>query len=278
MQFRARRIVEGLTSGMHRSPYFGHSVEFRQHRQYTWGDDPRHVDWKVWAKQDKYYVKQFEEETNVRCLLLVDASASMQYGSGERNKFDYACTAAVSLAYLVLKQHDAAACHAFDSGLRKGTPLRSSLSHLTDIAKSLDHQQVQQKTDLAHVLTELATQQQRRGIVVLFSDLLAPRPGLEKGLRVLRQRGHEVVVFHVLEQDELEFPFSGPTRFEGLETEDRLNCDPRSLRDGYLAALEKYLEEVRRACSRTQSEYVLARTDRPLEALLAEYLGNRMSH
>ena len=276
LQLRAKGIIEGLSSGMHRSPYFGHSVEFRQHRQYALGDDPRHVDWKVWAKQDKYYVKQFEEETNVRCVFLVDCSESMSYGEGERSKFEYAGTLACSLAYLTLKQHDAAACFPFDSKLRKGTPLRSSLSHLGEIAKILNHQPLAEKTDLEHVMSALARDLHRRSMVIVVSDLFAPREGLAKGLKLLRQRGHEIVVMHVLEGDELDFPFSGPTRFEGLETADNMNCDPRALRDGYMQAMERFMEEVRRCCSRNHAEYVLARTDRPLDALLAEFLSNRM--
>ena len=276
LQLRAKGIIEGLSSGMHRSPYFGHSVEFRQHRQYSLGDDPRHVDWKVWAKQDKYYVKQFEEETNVRCVLLVDGSESMAYGTGDKNKFEYASTAACSLAYLALKQHDAAACFTFDAKLRKGTPLRTSMGHLAEIAKNLDHQLVDHKTDFEHVAAELSRDLHRRSMVIVMSDFFTPREGLSKGMRLLRQRGHEIIAFHVLEADEIEFPFSGPTRFEGMEAMDSLNCDPRALREGYLKSFERFLDEVRRCCSRNRAEYIYARTDRPIDALLAEFLSNRM--
>ncbi len=277
LELRARHIVEGMLSGMHRSPYFGRSVEFLQHRQYAPGDDLRHVDWKVWAKQDRLYVKQFEEETNMRCTLLVDVSASMQYGSGPLNKYEYAATVATSLAYLLLKQHDAVSCVAFDDAIRTRTPLRNSSIHLNAIVKSLDASDPQNKTDAGAILREVAEIGPRRGMTILISDLLGDVESTLRGLRMLRQRGQDVLVLHIMDDDELDFPFDGPTRFEGLESSMRLRCNPRSLREGYLAALERFLTNLRRGCGRYAVDYALVRTSEPLDAALAAFLCHRVS-
>ena len=275
LDLRARQIVEGFLSGMHRSPYFGQSVEFLQHRSYASGDDLRHVDWKVWAKQDRLYVKQFQEDTNLRCMLLVDVSASMQYGRGALSKYEYACTLAVSLAYLILRQQDAVGCTPFDESSRRVVPLRTKRSHLNSIVQSLSVNEPRDKTDLQQILTATAEGLPRRGMIALVSDLLVPRDGLFKGLRLLRQRGHDVMVFHVMDDDELEFPFTGATRFEGLEVPDHLTCNPRALRDGYLEALNDYLAEIRKRCAATEVDYQLIRTSDPLDAALSAFLSRR---
>ena len=276
LELRARHVVEGFLSGMHRSPYFGQSVEFLQHREYTWGDDLRYVDWKVWAKQDRFYVKQFEEDTNLRCTLLCDVSNSMRYGRGPMNKYEYACTIAVSLAYLLLRQQDAVGCVAFDDAVRTAIPLRTRRNHLDSVVQAMDASQPQNKTDLYQILREVAETYPRRGMMVLVSDLLVDRGGLFRGLKLLRSRGHDVMAFHVLDDDELDFPFNGPTRFEGLELPDILRCNPRALREGYLNALNAYLAEVRRGCARNNVDYALLRTSQPLDAALAAYLNNRL--
>jgi len=276
LEIRARHIVEGFLSGTHRSPYFGQSIEFLQHREYTPGDDLRHLDWKVWAKQDRYYIKQYEEDTNLRCTLLVDVSGSMQYGSGPLNKYEYACTLAVSLAYLLLRQQDAVGCVAFDDRARAKVPLRTRRNQLNSIIHALEVSQPAQKTDLGTILHTVAESYPRRGMMVLVSDLLADRAGLQTGLKLLRQRGHDVLVLHVMDDDELDFPFNGPTRFEGLELSDHLNCNPRALREGYLAALATFLDEVRRGCASHTVDYALLRTSQPLDAALAKFLTNRL--
>jgi uncharacterized protein (DUF58 family) len=276
LELRARHVVEGFLSGMHRSPYFGQSVEFRQHREYAPGDDLRHVDWKVWARQDRLYVKQYDEDTNLRCLLLVDGSASMQYGQGVFTKWEYACTAAASLAYLVLRQQDAIGAIVFDQRIRAQVPLRSKRTHLEAVLETFNIQNPQEKTGLLSVFRGVAEQFPRRGMIVVVSDLLADLEGTLRGLRLLRQRGHDVLVLHVLDDDELDFPFSGPTRFEGLETPDFLNCNPRALREGYLAALGRYLEQLRHGCARHMVDYALIRTSDPLDAVLAKFLSSRL--
>jgi len=276
LDLRARHVVEGFLSGMHRSPYFGQSVEFLQHREYAIGDDLRHVDWKVWARQDRLVVKQFEEDTNLRCTMLVDVSSSMQYGEGPMTKYEYACTIASSLAYLVLQQQDAVGCVAFDEAVRVRVPIRSKRNHIYSVINSLAANDPRDKTDMHAVLKSVAETWPRRGMMIVVSDLLTDTDNLMRGLRLLRQRGHDVLVFHVMDDDELDFPFSGPMRFEGLETEDHLNCNPRALREGYLEAVETFLQDVRHRCAQNTIDYALVRTSEPLDAVLATYLSNRL--
>jgi uncharacterized protein (DUF58 family) len=277
LEIRARHIVEGFLSGMHKSPYFGQSIEVLQHREYVTGDDLRHVDWKVWARQDRLYVKQYEEETNLRSTLLVDVSKSMAYGNGPLNKYEYACTLACSLAYLILRQQDGVGCVTFDERVRMTVPVRTKSNHIFSIVDSLAAEEPQDKTDMYAILRHVAEAAPRRGLMVLVSDLLADRGGLFRGLRLLRQRGHDVLVFHVMDDDELDFPFNGAMRFEGLESPDFLNCNPRALREGYLAALQTYLDEVRRECAKTMCDYALVRTGEPLDAALATFLSKRLA-
>lgn len=275
LEIRARHIVEGLLSGMHRSPYFGQSVEFLQHRQYAPGDDLRRVDWKVWAKQDRLYVKQYEEDTNLRCCLLVDVSASMSYGSGDMSKCDYAVTSAAALSYLLLRQQDAVGCVAFDEGIRQTIPMRTTTSHLTKIVKALEAKEPRDKTNLRGVLAQVAEVYPRRGMMVVISDLLVDPDDTLRALRRLRQLGHDVLVLHIMDDDELDFPFAGPARFEGLETADQLTCNPRALREGYLAALEQFLTTLRRGCAGDGIDYALIRTSTPLDAALTAFLSHR---
>src|SRR5947207_15618328 len=206
IDLRATHIVEGFLSGMHRSPYFGQSVEFLQHREYAPGDDLRRVDWKVWAKQDRLYIKQYEEDTNLRCCLLVDVSASMEYGSGAMTKYDYAVTSAAALAYLLLRQQDAVGCAVFDESIRQTIPLRTSTSHLTTIVRALERREPRDKTKLFDVLARAAETYPRRGMMVLISDLLVDPADVLRGLRLLRQHGHDVLVLHVLDDEQLAFP------------------------------------------------------------------------
>ena len=282
MELRARHIVEGFLSGMHRSPYFGQSVEFVQHREYVRGDDLRHLDWKIFAKHDRAVIKQFEEDTNMRSTLLVDVSASMQYGTGHLSKYEYACTVASSLAYLLLRQQDAVGCVAFDEKARMKVPARSKRTHLQSIIEALNVTTPRDKTDMYTILREVAETYPRRGMMVFISDMLAARDGqmdtsgMMKGLRLLRQRGHDVMVFHIMDDDELDFPFTGPTRFDGLELDDFVNCNPRALRDGYLEELNSFLDTTRLDCARNAVDYKLIRTSDPLDAVLATYLSNRL--
>jgi uncharacterized protein (DUF58 family) len=276
LELKARHIVEGFLSGSHRSPYFGQSVEFVQHRQYVPGDDVRHVDWKVWARQDRLVIKQYEEDTNLRCTLLVDSSASMSYGRLRGSKFEYACTLAACLALLVLRQQDAVGSVMFDSRIRTRVPLRTSQRHLTDIIASLENTQPSDKTELDTVFRDVVQTFPKRGLMVLISDLLGAVESSIRGIDALRRAGHDVMVLHLLDDDELDFPFADPTRFDGLETSDFLSCNPRSLRDGYLEALDRFLDHMRRACAASKSDYLLVRTSDAPDAVLAKILSDRM--
>ena len=276
LELSARRVVEGFLSGMHRSPYFGQSVEFLQHRQYTFGDEIRHIDWKVYARQDRLHVKQYEEETNLRLHLLVDRSGSMAYGDGEANKFDYSATLAASLAYLALRQQDATGLFTFDSQVRDVLPAKSNRQQLTRLLTLLQTVGADGRTDLPRVAREVTQAIARRGLIVIVSDLLGIDE-LVEGLRVMRARGHDVALFHVLHDDEIDFNFSGATRFEGLESADFLNCNPRALREGYLEAMNAFLDKTRKACGRLSIDYMLVRTSDPLDAVLAKFLSVRGS-
>jgi uncharacterized protein (DUF58 family) len=202
----------------------------------------------------------------------------MRYGRGAMNKYEYASTIAVSLAYLLLRQQDAVGCVAFDADTRMTVPLRTKRNHLNAVIQALDQSEPLGKTDLSLILRNAAEAFPRRGMMVLLSDLLVDREDLFRGLRLLRSRGHDVMVFHVMDDDELDFPFNGPTRFEGLESADVLRCNPRALREGYMKALGEYLEEVRRGCSQQNVDYVQLRTSQPLDAALATFLSRRLGN
>ena len=277
MDLRAAHIVEGFLSGMHRSPYFGQSIEFLQHREYVAGDDLRHVDWKVWARNDRLYVKQFEEETNLRAYLLVDVSRSMEYGDGVFTKSEYAATIAVSLAYLILKQQDAVGCFTFDDEVRGRVPTSSRREQIHAIIKSLEVDQPNNKTDLLGIFQKAAERFSRRGMMIVISDLLSDVEQTMRGLKMIRQRGHDILLFHVMDDDELEFPFTGPTRFEGLESDDRLSCNPQALREGYMEAVQEFLGDVRRQAAAIGVDYLLCPTSQPIDATLAHFLSRRLA-
>ncbi len=275
LELRARQIVEGFLSGSHRSPYLGQSVEFVQHRQYAPGDDVRHVDWKVWARQDRLVVKQYEEDTNLRCSLLIDSSASMRYGEGDQQKFEVASVLAACLSLLVLKQQDAVGSIMFDNRIRSRVPMRTSQNHLRDILVSLENSRPADKTDLDSVFREVIQATPGRGLMVLISDLLGAEESALRGIESLRRAGHDVMVLHLMHDEEIDFPFSDPTRFEGLESEEHLTCNPRALRDGYLEALGDFLDRVRRACAASNSDYMLVRTSDAPDAVLSKILSAR---
>jgi uncharacterized protein (DUF58 family) len=277
LELRARAVVEGVLAGLHKSPYKGQSVEFLQHREYVRGDDLRRVDWKVWGRQDRLYVKEYEEETSLRLALLVDGSASMDYRSGALSKYDYAATLAASLAWLALSHGDAAGCAVFDDKVRASVPARTKRTQLASVVEVLEAPRAGRPTAFLPVLRGLAETLPRRGLVVIVSDLLGDREGVFQGLQLLRKRGHDIVLLHVMDDDELDFPFEGPTRFEGLEIPDHLACNPRALREGYLAAVGEFLAEARRRTAAAACDYSLIRTGEPVDAALVKFLSRRAS-
>jgi uncharacterized protein (DUF58 family) len=276
LEVRARLVVEGFISGMHKSPYKGFSVEFAQHREYVPGDDIRFVDWKIYGKTDRFYIKEFEEETNLRARLFVDQSESMAYAhDGGLSKFDYAATAAASLAYLLQQQADAVGLALFDEKIARIAPTSNTRGGLSNIFQALEEAQPTQKTKIGTVLQELAASIPKRGIVLLFSDLFDDANEILKGLRALGQRGHEIIVFHVLDRDEVEFPFERMTLFEGLEAMPELLADPQALRDAYLAEVESFQDKMRRGCLAQRADYVKLVDDQPLDVVLSSYLAAR---
>lgn len=277
LELHAREVVEGVMSGLHRSPYHGFSVEFAQHREYTPGDEIRTIDWKVAGRSDRFYVKEFEEETNLKGYLMVDCSRSMSYrGARARySKHEYAGLLATALAALLLRQRDAAGLALFNAEMRRYLPPRSTQSHLTHMMEALVETPAEGPTGVGTTLHALADQIVRRGLVVLFSDLFADPLDVLGGLKHFRYRRHEVMVFHVLDPDELEFPFDGLARFEDLEGDEKLVLDPRGIRDEYLRALEAFRSEMERNCRDIGVDFILARTDRAPADLLTEYIAGR---
>lgn len=275
LELVAREVVEGVRIGMHRSPLRGYSTEFSHHRPYVPGDPLRHVDWRVYGRTSRYYLKLFESETDFAAHLLLDASSSMHYASGSVSKLEYAKYLAASLAHLIVSQRDAVGLAVFDGELQRYVEPTSIPGISGTIAGELEKVEPRPRTDVAGILHEFARRITRRGFVVVFSDLLDHVREFARGLEHLRFRGHNVVVFHVLDPHELEFPFDGTRKFRGLEDLDEIVTRPRRVREAYLAELERYLDEVRTACDRSTVDYCLVDTSQPVDVVLSRYLIQR---
>ena len=279
LELRARRIVEGYVSGLHRSPYHGFSIEFAEHREYAPGDDPRYLDWKVFGRTDKLYLKQFEEETNLIAHVLLDTSESMGYqGEGSpMSKVEYARCAAAALCHLVLHQQDSAGLVTFDSRIRALVRPSSNPSHFEQLLHVMEHASAERKTSIGPIFHDLAERFKKRGIVVILSDLFDDVDSMLAGLKHFRHRRHEVVLFHVLDAAELDFPFRRATLFKGLEQLPNVLVEPRALRKAYLDQFGDYRRRLRAGCRVHQIDYVLMRTDQPLDVALSSYLASRMT-
>ncbi len=275
LELKARTIVEGFLSGLHRSPFKGFSVEFAEYRQYLPGDDLSTIDWKVYARSDRHYVKKFEEETNLDCHVMLDLSASMGYGSGGMTKFEYGQCLAAALGYLMNRQRDAVGLTAFDRDIVTMLPASARPGHLRALLVTLDRLRLGQDTNVAKPLHKLADSLSKRGMVVLISDLLDDPERVIRGLRHFQFRGTDVVVFHLLDADELDFPFERATRFEDLETGDEVTAVPTLVRDHYLRAIGGLVERYRRELGASGIDYHLLRTSEPLELALLAYLSTR---
>jgi uncharacterized protein (DUF58 family) len=273
---KARGIVEGLRIGEHKSPFRGFSVEFVQHREYVPGDDTRHIDWRGYARSERYTIKQYEQETNFIGHVLLDASRSMLYGTGGANKLEYGKLLAATLCYLIIHQRDTASLGAFDAGWRVRLPASSQPGHVQTVLRTLEGVEPRDKGPIGPLLDELAAQIRRRGLVFLISDCFDELGGLLKGLRHLRFGGHEVTVFHVLHPDEVGFPFEGMTRFLGLEDATKVLARPNLIRPAYLRAIRAFLHEMQEGCAANRCDYVLMDTSRPLGQSLSEYLARRL--
>ena len=271
----AREVVEGLRAGAHRSPLRGFSTEFAHHRQYAPGDAIRDLDWRVYGRTERYYTKLYEAETNFDCHILMDASSSMTYTSKKVSKLEYSKFLAASLSYLILNQRDSVGLGVFDSKLRAYLPPRSALGIILEIEKTLRDIEPHPKTNIAKQLNDIALQIKRRSFVILISDLFADVDDVMRGLQRLRYAGHTVLVFHTLDPYELDFPFKGTWKFEGLEGEEELITQPERIRSDYLENFNQFLEAIRSGCIGSGLDYALVDTSRPLVAVLSEFLAER---
>jgi uncharacterized protein (DUF58 family) len=287
MELRARTVVEGFLSGLHRSPFKGFSVEFAEYRQYTPGDDPRHIDWKVYARSDRYYVKEFEEETNLHCHILLDLSGSMAGTSGKASqspgqvmsklsKFEYATYLAASLAYFIFMQRDAVGFVAFDQEIQLHVPAKVRPGHLHHILVELEKLRpgINRKEN-PQLLHQVADNLRRKGMVILISDLFCEVEPLTRAFKHLRFRGHDVIVFQIMDDFELKFDFSRMTRFVGLEGESPILALPQAVRESYQKNLQQHLEALRRVCGANRIDYSLLTTSQPLDFALHAYLAAR---
>ena len=279
LQLLARQVVEGFCSGRHRSPHKGFSVEFKEHRTYVRGDELRNIDWKAFGKSDRLYIREYEEETNLRCTLLVDRSGSMQY-SGERSegrtKYEYAQQLAASLAYLMLGQQDGVGLVTFDDEPREWLPSRSRPSHLRAVLQAIAENGTKRETDLGGVFQRIAPQLSRRGLLVILSDGMGDVDSLAKAFALFRSARHEILFFQVLDPDEIDFPFSGRIQFRDLESsQNEQMVDANSIRDAYLRRYEEYQNKLRDICRKQRVDLVQMTTDRPFADALHEYLSVR---
>ncbi|MCP4261835.1 MAG: DUF58 domain-containing protein [Planctomycetes bacterium] len=276
MELRAKVIVEGFWKGIHRSPFHGFSVEFTEYRQYTLGDDPRYIDWRLYARSDRFYIKKFEDETNLRCHLLIDHSRSMGYGSGEYTKSQYAGTLAATLAYFLFTQGDAVGLATFDDQIRQYLTPRNRPGYLRRLMLTLEASPQGSTTDLGPPLQYVAGMLTRRSLIVLISDLLTSIDRLEQDLSYLCAGGHDVVVFHVLDPAELKFDFNSPALFQDIETGRNMYVNPSDAQTGYKRMLDQHLNLARSVCQNLGIDYHLFPTDRPFDLALLDFLQDRM--
>jgi len=275
LELKARAVVEGFISGLHRSPFKGFSVEFAEYRQYIPGDDLSTMDWKVYARSDRHYVKKFEEETNVHCQLLLDVSGSMAYGSRGISKFEYAACLAASLGYLMNRQRDGVGLIAFSDHIVDALPSSTRAGHLRQLLVALERLTVGSRTDVAKPLHDVAESLTKRGMVVLISDLLDDPDSVIRGLKHFQYRGSDVLVFHVLDPDEVEFPFERATTFEDLESGDEVTALPGVVREHYLRRMNGMIDRYRRELGAAGIDYQRLDTNQPLEMALLAYLSTR---
>ncbi len=278
MQLLAKTVVQGFILGLHRSPYRGFSVEFAEYRQYVSGDEIRYLDWKLYGKTDRYYIKQFEEETNLNCHIILDKSGSMSYGSGKVTKLQYGCYLAASLAYFMMMQRDATGLVVFDTEIRAMLPPRSRTPHLHLILSELENLQASGSTASGRPLHDLAEGIKKRGLIILISDLYDEPEEVLSGLQHFKFTGNDVIVFHLADNAELEFPFGSVTEFIDPETGERIITAPDSVRAEYKSEMDKFFGTLRQGCADLRVDYKLLDTSTPLELALSEYLYQRSKH
>lgn len=280
LALRARYVVEGVLTGIHRSIHRGQSIEFAEHKEYSPGDEVRHIDWKAYGKRDKYYVKQYEHETNLRAWMVLDASGSMGFPlalDGCLSKFEYGATLTAALTYIMLQQGDAVGLMALQGHRRTYVPPRAQSSHLQDILGVVEVARPGGRTDLPAALEGLVGKIRRRGMAILISDLLGPKEGILRALRLLIRKKVEVVIFHILTREEIEFPFTSPSVFVGLEGEGQALADPEGIRSSYLKEFQDWLDSCRKECFEEGIDYYLCRTSDPPDRSLLQYFARRES-
>ena len=275
VKLRARAVVEGVLTGLHKSPHQGQSVEFAEHKEYAPGDELRHLDWKAYGKFDKYYIKRFEHETNLRAALVIDGSASMAYQSGPLSKLEVATTLAGALAYLLVRQQDAAGLAVVTGEAFADIPARAAAGHLNTLLSTLEAVQAKGTTDLFGAADRLAEKLPRRCFIAVFSDLFDDRPEALRRILQLRQRKNDVAVFHVVDPAELSFPFDDPTLFLSMEDERRVEVNPREIKESYLEEMATFLQKTRTACAEADVDYELVRGDEGLDHVLLRFLARR---
>src|SRR5512140_2340025 len=277
LKLRVRAITEGILTGLHKSPHHGQSIEFAEHKEYAPGDEVQLIDWKAYGKFDKYYVKKFEQETNLRAYLVVDASGSMGYrgDAGRMSKLEYASALAASLAYLLVRQQDAAGLVLVSGQVRSALPPRATAGHLTPLVDALEKCQAEGPTELGSAVDWVIEHAPRRSSVLIFSDLMDREEKVLKRLAQLGRRKHDVTLFHVLDPAELEFPFDDPTLFLSMEDDRQVEARGRDVRKGYLEVMRGWLEDVRRTAAEADVDYALCRTDRPADEVLLPFLARR---
>lgn len=275
LELRARTVVEGFLSGLHKSPNRGFSVEFNDYRHYQRGDDMRHVDWKLYARSDKFYIKQYEDETNVRVVILLDVSASMDYTSGSVSKLNYGITLASALAYFIMRQRDAVGLITFDDEVQEYIPAKCRQPHLMRILRTLAHVESGNKTNAVKPLSDLAASLHKKSMVILISDLLDDEERVINTLQNLRGMGNDVIAFHLMDEAELEFPFNEASEFVDMENQETYITSPAAIREAYLENLNEYLSFCKKKCQRSGVDYCLLNTSEPLDEALSAYMTKR---
>ena len=275
LQIKAKKVVEGFIVGLHKSPYHGFSVEFSDHRAYGPGDEIRHIDWKLWAKTNRFFVKRYEEETNLKAHLIIDQSNSMAYSSHNITKLEYSKILAASFSYMLIKNQDAVGMYLFDSKVKKSIMPRSTRSHLSVLLSEMEKISPQKDTNIARALHECADKTNKKGLVILISDLMDDQEEVLMGLKHFLYKGHEVIVFHILDPKEINFDFDERVRFKDLELGTDIITDPRQIKKTYQQNMQKFIHFYRKNCGKNRIDYIQISTDQPLDSALTEYFAKR---
>ena len=275
LQIKAKKVVEGFIVGLHKSPYHGFSVEFSDHRAYGPGDEIRHIDWKLWAKTNRFFVKRYEEETNLKAHLIIDQSNSMAYSSHSITKLEYSKILAASFSYMLIKNQDAVGMYLFDSKVKKSILPRSTRSHLSVLLSEMEKITPQKDTNIARALHECADKTNKKGLVILISDLMDEQEDVLTGLKHFLYKGHEVIVFHILDPQEINFDFDERVRFKDLELGTDIITDPRQIKQTYQQNMNKFIDFYRHNCGKNRIDYIQISTNQPLDTALTEYLAKR---